>query len=113
MCLHFTCRVTAICFNLPTANTIFTGNKSHSSPPSHDTLSLLFHQESSFTAGPRLLEGGGGDLVGEHSPGTGEVTLRGGEEEEAFPGAGLHLELTWLAETGHKCKSSARARPCH
>ena len=80
---------------------------------SHDALSLLFHEESSFTVRPRLLEGGGGDLVGEHSPGTGEVTLRGGEEKEALPGAGLHLELTWLAETGHKCKSSARARPCH
>ena len=94
----FTCIVSPICFNLADSEHNFIPNKSHSwlRSPSHDAFSLLFHQESSFTVGPGLLEGGGGDRVGEDTAHTGgrEVALRGGEEEEAFSRAGLHLKLT-------------------
>ena len=50
---------------------------------SHDALSLLFHEESSFTVLAAVLQAGGGDLAGEDpgpDPGPVQVALRGGEK---------------------------------
>ena len=51
---------------------------------SHDALSLLFHEESSFTVLAAVLQAGGGDLVREDpGPTTSQITLGGRQEEQA------------------------------